>query len=259
MIRAVFGAFLDLPGWAIFLSLVLFYAATGGLMHWLCFRPKWRETAKSFDGVAPPFFMAPAVIFALMVTFLAADVWQRDRLAENGVFAERDAVQEVYDMAGMAGASAPDLRAAVRDYIASVVHDEWPRMIAGSGEASQTGQALATLTRLAMDKKIGDQLGTAVHNALVGAILRVTAARSDRLVLASGQFDELKWSFVLLLGVIGQIGVAVVHLERPRPQVLALCVFTASAIGALTLLGICEEPYQGSHQVSPAPLEALLR
>ena len=82
--------------------------------------------------------------------------------------------------------------------------------------------------------------------------------RDRRLALSANETDSYKWSFVLLLAVFGQIGVAVVHLDRSRPQILAQAIFTASSITALGLIAICEEPFHGWHQVSLAPLETLL-
>jgi len=88
-------------------------------------------------------------------------------------------------------------------------------------------------------------------------VLRIANARSGRLALSEGPLAGYKWAAVLILALVAQIGVATVHLERPRPQILALLIFTASAVLALNLIAAGELPYEGSHQVSPAPLERL--
>jgi len=151
----------------------------------------------------------------------------------------------------------PELRAAARDYVASVLQDEWPHM-RHEHEAATTSAALEKLLRLASDPGNAQQAGQAVEAALLNAVLRIAAARSSRLSLSTDLADDYKWEAVLLLALLAQFAVASVHLQRPRPQILALLVFTASAVTALDLVAICEDPFHGAHQISPAPLEDLL-
>lgn len=257
MNQTIISAWLGLSGWKIFLTLIVCYLATAAMIVWVCFRPKWHDRVLSFGGIVPPFFVAPAIVFSLMMAFLASDVWERDRLTSHVVLDERDAVKAVYEVSAMTGPTMPKLRTAARDYVASVLHDEWPNM-RHQREAPETGAALDVLLRLAADPAIAQQTGQTVHGALLGAALRIVAARSSRLALSTDQADQYKWSVVLMLAVFAQIGVAMVHLDRARPQIMALLVFTASAVTALGLIAICEEPFHGAHQVSPAPLQALL-
>ena len=258
MNQPIIAAWLGLPGWGIFLWLGVFYAATGAIIHLICFKPAWRKGVLSFSGVVPPFFVAPGIIFSLMMSFLASDVWERDRLATHSVLDERDAVAAVYDLAAATGSAMPKLREATRAYLTSVLHDELPRMH-HAGEAPQTALALESLMHLAMDPALAQQSGPALQGALIAAVLRISSDRSSMLALSANETDGYKWSFVLLLGIFGQIGVAVVHLDRARPQIMAQAIFTAAAITALGLIAICEEPFHGWHQVSLAPLESLLK
>ena len=55
-----------------------------------------------------------------------------------------------------------------------------------------------------------------------------------------------------------QIGVAVVHLDKPRQMALALGVATACIVIILTLIGLSVDPYSGILSVSTAPLERML-
>ena len=257
MNQPVIAAWLGLPGWGIFLGLIGFYGATGAIILFVCFKPAWRKGVLSFNGIVPPFFVAPGIIFSLMMSFLASDVWERDRLASHSVLDERDAVAAVYDLAGATGTAMPKLREATREYLASVLHDELPRMH-HAGESPQTTLALDSLMRLAMDPAIAQQAGPALQGALISAVLRIASDRSSMLALSANEIDGYKWSFVLLLALFGQIGVAVVHLDRIRPHIMAQVIFTLASITALGLIAICEEPFHGWHQVSLAPLEMLL-
>ena len=257
MNQPIIAWWLGLPGWGIILGLIAFYGATGAIIHFVCFKPAWRDGVLSFGGIVPPFFVSPGIILALMLGFLASDVWERDRLASHGVLDERDALAAVYDLSAATGPAVSPLREATRDYVASVLHDELPQMH-HSGESPKTVLALDKLMHLAMNPAIAQQAGPALQSALLASVLRVSSDRSSLLALSTNQTDGYKWLFVLLLAVLGQIGVAVVHLDRARPHILAQVIFTAAAITALALIAICEEPFHGWHQVSLAPLENLL-
>ena len=148
----------------------------------------------------------------------------------------------------------PQLRSAAREYVTSVLHDEWQQMRRHQ-ESAITGAVLDNLLRLAGDPAVAQQAGSTAHTALLNAVLRIVAARSGRLALSTDQADVYKWTVVLILALIAQIGIAVVHLDRARPRILAMLVFTASAVTALDLVAVCERPFHGAHQVSSAPLQ----
>jgi hypothetical protein len=258
MIRDIIGAWLQMSAGGIFFWLIAFYLLTGVVIHAICFFPKWRSTVLTFNGVVPPFFVAPGIIFSLMISFLAAEVWEHNGQATRVVLDERDAVQAVAELAEMPGLQMAQLHTATETYLKSVLNDEWPRM-REQQEAPETSAALDALTRLAMDPVIGQREGPAVQDALISAVQRVATVRSNRLSLSEGRFDRYKWTCVLLLGIVGQLGVAAVHLERRRPQALALLIFTASAVIAVGLIAVSEQPFQGARQISLAPLQHLLQ
>ena len=58
---------------------------------------------------------------------------------------------------------------------------------------------------------------------------------------------------MLILGVLTQIAVAVVQLERLRPQALALFVFTTAFAATVALMGFGEQPIS---ETDAAPLRA---
>jgi hypothetical protein len=63
---------------------------------------------------------------------------------------------------------------------------------------------------------------------------------------------------VLVLGVLTQVSLALVHLDKVRALLSALAVFSLAAVVVLGLIALQEDPFAGSIQVSPAPLEDAL-
>ena len=89
--------------------------------------------------------------------------------------------------------------------------------------------------------------------------LRVRAAHEDRIAISNDRTVVTKWAAVLLLALITQIAIAVVHLEKPRPQLAALAIFTSAAVLLLGLLAIHEAPFEPPVFVPPGPIIEVLR
>jgi hypothetical protein len=65
----------------------------------------------------------------------------------------------------------------------------------------------------------------------------------------------MHWLAMLILGILTQVAVAVVQLERLRPQALALFVFTTAFAATVVLIGLSERPFSG-REIDAAALRA---
>lgn len=217
-----------------------------------------RETVRSFRGVVAPFVGTVAVVFGILLGFLANDVWERERRASAAVRTEAENLLAISKLSETFGLPHDPLAGAVRSYIETVVRDEWPSM--QQGESTDSGEAvleqlLRTISQTDMEKISG---GTDLHRLLLDAGLGVRAARSERLRLSRDGSAELKWLLVLVLAAISQIAVAIVHLESPRPQAVALTLWTASLIFVIGLLAANEWPFSSPNAIEPEPLLRVL-
>src|SRR5262245_1915450 len=183
MIPAIVAAWLEHSALGIFIGLILFYLATGASIYWVCFRPRWRNTVSSFGGVVAPFFVAPSTVFALMMGFLTNDVWQRDRQAATAVLEEHDALVAIHELSALAGSAKDALQAATRDYVTSVLRDEWTLM-QHEVESRATHRLLEAMFRLSADRETARSAGAVVQNTLLAAAVRVASARSTRMALS---------------------------------------------------------------------------
>lgn len=251
-------AWLDAPVAAIFVVLTAFYAATSAICVWVSFGRPLAPAVNKFDGVVAPFFGAVALLFALMAGFLASDIAERNRHATAAVQSE---VAELRNVFTLSIASKPDMqaiRSAWADYVKAVATDEWQTMTAGDS-APQVERAFDALLREVSDPDIATTAGNPVQTALLNAAVRVSTARSERLSLASDSTSELKWAIVLILGVMTQIAIAVVHLQRRNAQIAALAVFSVAVVVALGLIALQEHPFSGSVRLLPEPYSELLK
>ena len=251
-----FTAWLALPVPALFASLFAFYLFTAAIMVWLCFRSRLSKRIQSFKGVVAPFFGATAIVFGLLVAFLSNDIWERNKQAERIVFTESDTLVALYSLSVASGSDNKSLRSAIRGYVHAVVEDEWPRL-AVQKRSPQTDAALnAILREVALP---GTSKNVAVERTMLDMALKIRAAHEDRVVLSNDRTVATKWAAVLLLAIVTQIAIAVVHLEKPRPQAAALFIFTLAAVSVLGLLAVHEAPFEPPVFVPPGPIIDVLR
>lgn len=249
-------AWLGLNTFGIFSTLAFFYYGIAALLVILVFTSPLRTTIKTFTGVVGPFFSSVAILFALLTSFLSYDILERNRQATKAVQSEAGELQNVYSLSVASVTDMSDIRKALKDYVASVLKHEWPT--ASGHSAPDTDAAYDEMLRQLSDPSISRDASAAVHVAMLSAAVRAGTARNTRITLSSDRTGDLKWISVLLLGVITQVAISVVHLERRRAMIAALTVFTTGAVVALGLVALQEDPFDGVFKVSPIPLERLL-
>ena len=253
--QGLFTAWLAWPVVALFASLFVVYFSAAALIVWLSFRSGLSGPIQSFKGVVAPFFTSTALIFGLLIAFLSTDIWDRNKHAETIVFTESDTLIGLYSLSAASVTDSAGLRTAIRAYVSAVIEDEWPRM-ALQERSSRTDAALNALLREVA--KPTNAIDASVQRTMLDMVLRVRRAHEDRLVLSNDRTVVTKWAAVLLLAFITQIAIAVVHLERPRPQAAALAIFTVAAVLLLGLLAMHEAPFEPPIFVPPGPIGDVL-
>jgi hypothetical protein len=228
-------------------------AAFALFMAWLSFSSPLAPMFQHWRGVVPPFVGVPATLFGLLMTFLTQDVWDANRRAYAAVALEREQLATLAALTDNHAKDADDVPRAIRAYIESVVGLEWGAMENG-GESPEAEAALNRLTRAASSAKIEP----AFQRALIDVVLKLRSAREQRLAIADAYPDDRKWAAVILIAFVTQISLAVVHLDRARPQLLAQAIFGAAAIVAIALVASVAEPFSPPKAVSSEPLAQLL-
>ncbi|HVG50481.1 MAG TPA: hypothetical protein VM867_02480 [Xanthobacteraceae bacterium] len=246
----------NLPTLALFAVLAVTYALIGTIIHLVTFRSPLRAASSSLTGVAPQIFAMVGLMFGLLTGFLAADIADRNRQAARAVAAEAHALADIRTLSIASVSDMTSIRAALQEYLRSVIQDEWTRM-SEFGRHAQTDAAYVHLLREVADPKISEQSGSVVHAALLRAVSEVGRERSQRIAISTDPSNTIKWTTVLVLGVITLTAIGLVHVERPRAQITAMSLFIAAMVVALGLMAMQEWPFTGSLQVKPVPLQEL--
>lgn len=235
----------------ILIPFVLLYFIAVGIV-WLTHLSPARPFFASCVGIVGPFFASVAVLFGLFAAFLASDVqhWKSDLSA--AVFREADGVRTILRLAETLGSAGDPIKEAAVGYTQSVLTKEWPAMWSRGG-APEDLEALRTLIVAVLAPELAATLPAAAHQAMIGGLVEVRQARLERLTLTVGATVPLNWLAMLVLGVLTQIAVAVVQLDRLRPQALALFVFTTAFAATVVLIGL--ESFSGK-EIDAAPLRS---
>ena len=230
---------------------VLLYLVAIGIV-WLTHLSPARGFFSSCIGIAGPFFASVAVLFGLFSAFLANDVqhWKTD--LKNAVFREADGIRTILRLAEALGPTGVPITKATVDYAQSVISNEWQAMWHRDG-SSEDLEALRNLILAVPSPGLTNALPTAAHQAMLDGLVEMRQGRLARLTLAAGMTDNLNWSAMLVLGVLTQVAVAVVQLDRLRPQALALFVFTTAFAATMALIGL--ESHSGE-AIDAAPLSS---
>lgn len=189
-----------------------------------------------------PFFGVVGILFALLTGFLASDIADRNRQATRALQSEAAELRNVFTLSVASASDMRGIRAAWTAYVKATVGEEWQAMTIGHG-AGSADAAYDALLREVSDPKITVDASGAVHSALLNAAVRVDTARSERLALASDSASALKWEIVLILGVMTQIAIGAVHLQKRASHIAALTIFSVSAVIALGLIALQEHPF----------------
>lgn len=235
----------------ILIPFVLLYLTAAGIV-WLTHLSPARPFFASCVGIAGPFFASVAVLFGLFAAFLANEVQHDHAALKAAVFREADGVRTILRLAEALGEVGKPVRLATLDYTEAVVTKELPGLGDGAGEDLV---AVRGLIAAALAPDLAASVPAAAHQAILDGLVEVRQARLERMTLLAGSSGSLNWAAMIVLGVLTQVAIAVVQLDRLRPQALALFVFTTAFAATVALIGLAEQPFAAGI-VDDAPLRA---
>ncbi len=234
----------------ILLPFAILYLIAAAIV-WLTHLSPARPFFASCIGIAGPFFASVAVLFSLFAAFLANDVQHRQAEARTAALHEADGLRTILRLAEALGGAGSATETTAIAYAQSVLTKELPAM----HEAQAANEDLAALRNLGLAMLAPPLIAAAppaAHQAMLDGLVEIRQARLERLVLSSGVSDPMNWLAMLILGVLTQVAVAVVQLERLRPQALALFVFTTAFAATVVLIGFGELPlFNGQFDTTP--------
>jgi hypothetical protein len=239
------------------LTLVVFaatYLATAAI-YLVVTRLAVGERGASFKAFSPGMLPPMGLLFALIVGFLAAQVWSDAGRAEEAVIHEASALRSVVLLSQtFPGEDETRLRVLVRRHITDAVDEEWPAMAEQRATLSVIPGPLAEALRLAIGLSTRNEGQAEARSQIVASLQSALDARRQRIIVSESSLNWLKWSGVILVALLTIVAIAFVHCDNRQTAALAMGSFATAVAVSLMLIAAQERPFGGEFAVPPDAL-----
>ena len=245
---------------AIIAWVALVFSASGCIVFWIAFYPKFTNTLNKIVGINQGLYGPVATLFTFTAAFLGASVWGHFQAVQNAVGNERTAlIGYLRVIETNAHLKSSGLQKALSEYVSAALDDEWKTI--GQGDRSpKTIKIFNALYQASVEVAQQSEVSPIVSGALLRALENVRTARDHRLGLRYQGVETTRWYAILFLGVLAQLTIMITHLENRKraPMAMALVIITALVFSITTLIALSVNPYDGVIQISKVPLEGVI-
>lgn len=199
-----------------------------------------------------------SIMFALMLSFSAAGIWNDWVQARTAVQREALALENVLALAdGLSPERAAKVRASVVAYARGAAEQEWPAM----AEQVDMDDPLYTVS----DRTLVGLIAELSHETanpssattammLLPQVFEARAARLSRLTLASAGLSGVQWFSLVALMAGTLVAVGLVYNSHAGIQVVAMNLCALAGAAAFYVILAHDRPFVGVVSVSPRPL-----
>jgi hypothetical protein len=213
------------------------------------------ERARAFKGISPGVLPPLAIIFALLVGFLAAQVWNDADRASTAVNREASALRAaVLLAAAFPGEPEARLRELIRSYIEDAVTQEWPAMARGNATLAIAPARLGEALRLALSLTPRSEGQVAAQREMLGSLQNALEARRQRIILSRSSINWVKWTVLLVQAGLTLVTIAMVHSDNRAANRIIMAIFATGVGVAIVLIASHSRPFTGEISVRPAVL-----
>jgi hypothetical protein len=242
----------DLPiGWMALIIFVATYAVTGVIFAIVTALASGERT-RIFKGVSPGLLPPLGIIFALLVAFIAAQVWSDMDRATAAVNREASALRAIVILAGsFPGEPEANIRELAHRHVEEAVSQEWPKMARQSASLRMEPLSLEQALALAVSLSPATQGQITAQREMVAAIESAMEARRQRIIVSGSSVNQMKWICLYLEAICALAAIAVVHCDNRGAAALAMGVFATAVAVSVLLIASHDRPFSGHISVKP--------
>jgi hypothetical protein len=244
-------------------ALVVVACVTAGLgpalvLTWLLGRVPPHVRANYASSVNSATISTVSLLFGLFAAFLANDIWVRNQTAYQSVIDEGDAIRNLARLSeGQAVEHTMVLRDALVAYAMTVIEEDWPLMLQGKRSLNVLPK-VRTISNLIVSGPVGQNAGPVVQDKMLDAFVHLREKRQVRVLIAENRTFTIKWHAMVMFGLLTQVAIALAHLDRPKPMLLAQIVFGLALSTCLSILLLNEFPFSRLNPISSDPLRSAM-
>ena len=198
-----------------------------------------------------PAFQVLTVLFALLLGFLAADIWAQQSQAADAAFKEEIALKRLYLLNDPKLDGANEARAMLAKYQTAVAKREWGNHFNRLPDP-EAASALDSL-RLHSVSLSRNNAPAFVISEWVRSVNELEEARYRRLLIGADVTDSSQWWVILVLTFFVFAAVAACHMDRPPAGRLTMTLFMIAVVIILWQLARHTNPYNGGDIRIPLP------
>ena len=175
----------------VFLATYLFAAG----IYWVVTSLAVNDRARAFKAVSPGMLPPLGILFALLVGFIAVEVWGNFDKAKAAVATEASALRAVVLLAGtFPEEQKTRIYALINRHIEEAVNKEWPAMAQQRATLSTLPAALIEELHDTLALKPADDSQRAAQPEMVKALHTALDARRQRIVVSQSTVGAVKWA-----------------------------------------------------------------
>lgn len=213
---------------------------------------------KTHNDVVGPILGVIGTIYAVLLAFIVIVTWENHDVTKQNIDEEigklaslsinADAFEQPMRM---------ELRDAIRQYIGSIVDDEWKTLRVGES-CPATAMALRKIISVCAAYKPATRTEEIFLEQSVGRVDELYELRRKRQLDSSSGVDPILWMVLILGGIITVTVSCIFDTERKSFHIftsLSLAIIIAAAL--FTILEL-DYPFTGKMSISSAPFQKLL-
>jgi Protein of unknown function (DUF4239) len=244
---------LNLPlFWMAVIVLAATYLVTAGV-YWVVIKLAVGDRARAFKAVSPGMLPPLGILFALLVGFIAVEVWNNFDKAKLAVATEASALRAVVLLSG----NFPDeqnkrIYALIDRHIEESINKEWPAMSHRRATLSTLrANALIEALKDVLSLKPADDTERTAQPEIMKALETAMDARRQRIVVSQSSVGTVKWAGIVLQALCTLIAIAMVHSDNRLACAIAMTLFATGIALSLLLIAAYSRPFTGEISVKP--------
>jgi len=244
----------SLPIW-LSTVIILGMALAIGLGSSLGLRRLFRITATNEEKeVAINLMQVVAAYVGIMIAFTGVQVWQNYAAATGAVSHEAATAAELYQDLSIYGQESRAARGALRAYVGSVAHVEWPLLSRGKGSPATEIALLNVFNEVGQLGPDNDR-STVIYGEALSRLNDLINLRRDRIVQSQTGIPSILWT----IGMVGSLlTVAYASAFSPTRYIIIMISGISVTLGLVFLFILTVDyPYKGPFSVSSRELVQL--
>jgi hypothetical protein len=201
-------------------------------------------------------------LFALIVAFSAAGIWNDSVSARNAVQREADSVEN----AMVLSVSLPEeTRSAVQDalraYVKDVIAVDWPAMARGmplEDPAFDTSEKHLLTAIDLLSRQHTALTGLATYPPLLNQLLEVRHARLARIATSNAGITWAQWVAMWLISTAALLAIVLCNSHAFGTQIVSAHIYVLVVSAAFFVILAHDRPFIGKVSIPPAAMQTLL-